>query len=72
MGVRQAEREEPYKPYGVSDEVWDRRAHEARHDIDNFALYNAPPGTWQRMPVYFYLSAGRRPRHRRGRAGLHA
>lgn len=22
----------------------------------NFALYNAPPGTWQRMPVYFYLS----------------
>src|SRR5262249_11536624 len=24
----------------------------------NFALYNAPPGTWQRMPVYFYLSPG--------------
>lgn len=22
----------------------------------NFALYNAPPGTWQRMPAYFYLS----------------
>jgi hypothetical protein len=56
VGVRQADREEPYRPYGVSDEVWDRRAHEARHDINNFALYNAPPGTWQRMPAYFYLS----------------
>jgi len=56
VGVRQADREEPYRPYGVSDEVWKRRADEARHDINNFALYNAPPGTWQRMPVYFYLS----------------
>jgi hypothetical protein len=25
----------------------------------NFALYNAPPGTWQRMAVYFYLSPSR-------------
>jgi hypothetical protein len=56
VGVRQAEREEPYRPYGVSDQEWERRVHEARHDINNFALYNAPPGTWQRMPVYFYLS----------------
>jgi hypothetical protein len=56
VGVRQADREEPYRPYGVSDEEWDKRAKEARHDINNFALYNAPPGTWQRMPVYFYLS----------------
>jgi hypothetical protein len=56
VGVRQADREEPYKPYGISDEVWNRRASEARHDTNNFALYNAPPGTWQRMPVYFYLS----------------
>jgi hypothetical protein len=57
VGVRQADREEPYKPYGVSDEEWDRRAHEARHDINNFALYNAPAGTWQHMPVYYYLNA---------------
>jgi hypothetical protein len=56
VGARQADREEPYKPYGVSDEEWNKRASEARHDINNFALYNAPPGTWQRMPVYFYLS----------------
>lgn len=24
--------------------------------VENFALYNAPPGTWQRMAVYFYAS----------------
>ena len=57
VGVRQADREEPYKPYGVSEEEWEKRAHEARHDINNFALYNAPPGTLQHMPVYFYLDA---------------
>lgn len=62
LGVRQADREEPYRPYGVSNAVWDRRANEAHHHTNNFALYNAPPGTWQHMPVYFYLSAeGSRP-----------
>jgi hypothetical protein len=57
VGVRQADREEPYKAYGVSDEEFDRRVHESRHDINNFALYNAPAGTWQHMPVYYYLNA---------------
>jgi hypothetical protein len=57
LGVRQAEREEPYRSYGVSDNEWNRRVHEARHDINNFALYNAPPGAEQHMPVYFYLNA---------------
>ncbi len=56
VGVRQAEREEPYRPYGVSDAEWERRVHETRHDINNFALYNAPPGAEQHMPVYFYLN----------------
>jgi hypothetical protein len=56
VGVRQGDREEAYKPYGVSDEEWNKRVHEARHNSGNFALYNAPPGTWQRMAVYFYLS----------------
>jgi len=56
-GVRQAEHEEEYRPFGVSQAVWDRRAAQSRHNIDNFALYNAPPGTWQRMGVYYYLSA---------------
>ena len=58
VGVRQPEREEMYRPYGFSDELWKRRVSDSRHfATGNFALYNAPPGTWQRMPVYFYLSA---------------
>jgi hypothetical protein len=55
-GVRQPDREEGYKPYGISDQVWQRRVGESRGELQNFALYNAPPGTWQRMSVYFYLS----------------
>jgi hypothetical protein len=55
-GVRQAEHEEEYRPYGVSDELWKKRADQSRHNLGNFALYNAPPGTLQRMAVYFYLS----------------
>lgn len=56
VGALQAEREEFYRPYGFSDEVWKRRSSQSRGWQFNFALYNAPPGTWQRMPVYFYLS----------------
>ncbi|HEY3936944.1 MAG TPA: hypothetical protein VGL97_05915, partial [Bryobacteraceae bacterium] len=56
IGARQPDREEGYKPYGISDQVWQRRVAESRGELQNFALYNAPPGTWQRMPVYFYLS----------------
>src|SRR5207247_145046 len=41
IGVRHADREEGYNP------AWINRV---------FALYNAPPGTWQRMAVYFCLS----------------
>jgi len=55
-GVRQAEREEEYRPSGVSEEVWERREKQSRHNIGNFALYNAPPGTWQHMAIYYYLS----------------
>jgi hypothetical protein len=56
LGVRQPDREVGPKPWGISDEVWTRRVGESRGDLNNFALYNAPPGTMQRMPVYFYLS----------------
>ncbi len=55
-GIRQAEHEEEYRPHGVSDEVWKRRVNQSRGNLGNFALYNAPPGTWQHMPVYYYLS----------------
>lgn len=58
LGVRQADREEMYRPYGKSDEVWQRRVAQSRNFArGNFALYNAPPGTMQHMPVYFYLGA---------------
>jgi hypothetical protein len=57
-GVRQADREESFKPYGKTDAVWQRRVTQAREFGENFALYNAPPGTMQRMAVYFYLDSG--------------
>ncbi|MGD0346001.1 MAG: hypothetical protein ABSA85_04550 [Terracidiphilus sp.] len=57
LGVMQPERGSGYAPWGVSDEVWNRRVHVARSQIYNYALYNAPPGTLQHMPVYYYLSA---------------
>jgi hypothetical protein len=43
LGVRQGESAEGYRP------EWIEKV---------FSLYNAPPGTWQRMAVYFHLSAG--------------
>lgn len=57
IGVRHGDREEMYRPYGVSDRLWQRRVRQSRKFAEgNFALYNAPPGTQQRMAVYFYLS----------------
>jgi hypothetical protein len=56
IGARQPDREVGYKPFGVSDDVWNRRVAESRSELQNFALYNAPPDTEQRMAVYFYLS----------------
>jgi hypothetical protein len=52
----QPERCEGYDPWGVSPEVWQHRASTARNQALNCALYNAPPGTMQRMAVYYYLS----------------
>ena len=56
LGVHQPDHEESFRPGGISDAVWNRRVGEARGHLDNFALYNAPPGTRQRMAMYFYLS----------------
>ena len=47
FGVRQADGEE--EPTGVGRGEEDIR--------QNFALRSARPGTWQRMPVFFYVSA---------------
>jgi hypothetical protein len=57
IGVRQADSEEAFRPYGNSKELWQKRVGQARSFAEgNFALYNAPPGTAQRMAVYYYLS----------------
>lgn len=57
IGVRHAEHEEMFRPYGFSDDLWERRVRQSRSFAEgNFALYNAPPGTWQRMAVYYYAA----------------
>ena len=43
LGVRHADKEEGYNPAWINGV---------------FALYNAPPGTWQQMSAYFYLCPG--------------
>jgi hypothetical protein len=43
IGVRHADREEGYNPAWINGV---------------FPLYNAPPGSWQHMAVYYYLSPG--------------
>lgn len=59
VGVRQGEREEMFRPWGASEGVWQKRTNQSRRFAQgNFALYNAPPGTMQRMAVYYYLGAG--------------
>ena len=60
VGVRQGEREEMFRPWGASDGIWEKRTRQSRRFAQgNFALYNAPPGSQQRMAVYYHLSAGR-------------
>jgi hypothetical protein len=57
IGVRHGDMEEMFQPFGFSDALWEKRSRQARTmAMGNFALYNAPPGTWQRMGLYFYLS----------------
>ncbi len=57
LGAMQPERGEGYVPWGVSDAVWKRRTGVSEEEWDNYALYNAPPGTLQHMDVYYYLSS---------------
>jgi hypothetical protein len=56
LGVMQPERGEGYVPWGVTDQEWKRRTGTSEEEWENFALYNAPPGTEQHMAVYYYLS----------------
>jgi hypothetical protein len=57
LGVMWPEQGEGYHPWGVTDEEWNRRTRTSRGHADNYALYNAPAGTEQRMAVYYYLNA---------------
>jgi hypothetical protein len=57
LGVMQPEKGQGYAPWGETEAVWNRRVRVARSQVYNYALYNAPPGTVQRMAVYYYLSA---------------
>jgi hypothetical protein len=59
LGAMQPERSEGYHPWGVTDDIWKRRTGVSHSEWENFALYNAPPGTLQHMAVYYYLSAKR-------------
>lgn len=56
LGVMQPEKGEGYAPWGISNQEWRRRVATSREQVDNYALYNAPPGTMQHMAVYYYLS----------------
>ena len=60
MGVRQGDGEAALEgqglaPYGAVPRTDENTAVMGRF-FENFALYNAPPGTRQRMAVYFYAS----------------
>lgn len=56
LGVMQPDRSEGYHPWGVADDVWNRRVGVSHTQWENFALYNAPPNTQQHMAIYYYLS----------------
>ena len=58
LGVMWPDQGEGYHPWGATDAEWKRRTETSRGHADNYALYNAPAGTEQRMAVYYYLNAG--------------
>ena len=59
FGIRQADRDEMFRPMGYDDQWIENRINQARNfAVGNFALFNAPPGTWQHMAVFFHLSPG--------------
>jgi hypothetical protein len=60
LGAMQPERSEGYHPWGATDAEWNRRTRTSHGEWENYALYNAPPGTVQHMAVYYYLS-GKKP-----------
>jgi hypothetical protein len=56
LGVMQPEKGEGYAAWGATEAEFKRRTNTSFEEWENFALYNAPPGTEQRMAIYYYLS----------------
>lgn len=61
LGIMQPERGEGYVPWGATDDIWGKRTFTSHKQWENYALYNAPTGTLQRMAVYYYLSTKDEP-----------
>ena len=57
LGIMQPETGEGYVPWGATAEIWKIRTDTSKRQWENYALYNAPPGSMQRMAVYYYLSS---------------
>ncbi len=57
LGIMQPEKGEGYVPWGATDDIWAKRTFTSRKQWENYALYNAPPGSMQRMAVYYFLSS---------------
>jgi len=56
LGIMQPEIGEGYVPWGATAEIWKIRTDTSKRQWENYALYNAPPGSLQRMAVYYYIS----------------
>ncbi|MGH9325512.1 MAG: hypothetical protein ACRD2B_02300 [Terriglobia bacterium] len=56
LGVMQPEKEVGHPPWGDTHQEWLKQTQESWSETQNFALYNAPPGTLQHMTVFYYLS----------------
>ena len=72
LGAMQPEKGEGYPPWGVSDAEWKRRTGTARGRVDNFALYNAPPGNHAAHGGLLLLELARRSRDSGSCAGVYA
>jgi hypothetical protein len=57
LGIMQPEKGEGYVPWGATNDIWAKRTFTSQKQWENYALYNAPAGSMQRMAVYYFLSS---------------
>ena len=72
IGVRQPDREEGYKPYGISDEVWKRRVAESRGELEQLRALQRAARNPAAHAGLFLSEPGGQPRHAAGGDGVHA